>query len=78
MRIDRFSLEDQVYNMFGNLNKTTKKKDIGVVIDDKFSDHLTEKVSKTNRIVGVIKRTFVHLDQIFKALYITLMRPYYR
>ncbi|KAG7154251.1 hypothetical protein Hamer_G026996, partial [Homarus americanus] len=48
--------------------------DIGVVIDNKlnFPGHLGEKINKTNRIVGLIRRTFVSLDEeIFKSLYVT-------
>ncbi|KAG7178057.1 putative Endonuclease-reverse transcriptase-containing protein 8, partial [Homarus americanus] len=55
----------------GSLRKTTVEKDIGVVTDDKltFFDHLAEKINKANKIVGIIRRTFVHLDApIFKAL----------
>ncbi|KAG7163715.1 hypothetical protein Hamer_G002947 [Homarus americanus] len=69
---------DHGYHMYTTIKKTTVEKDIGVVIDDKltFSDHLAEKINKANKIVGTIRRTFVHLDApIFKALYTALVRP---
>ena len=52
---------------------------MGVVIDSKlsFSEHVGEKVSKANRIVGLIRRTFVSLDEkMFKPLYVALVRPH--
>ncbi|XP_068237336.1 uncharacterized protein [Palaemon carinicauda] len=50
-----------------------------VVIDDKltFADHLGEKIEKANKIVGLIRRTFVHLEPAtFKPLFTSLVRPY--
>ena len=40
-----------------------KEKDIGVVIDNEltFEDHLNEKINKANSILGIIRRTFMHL-----------------
>lgn len=79
MRIGRTTIEDQGYHMKKHLNKTTVEKDVGVIISDKLScsDHLAEKVSKANKIVGLIRRTFVTLDTtIFKALFTALVRPH--
>lgn len=79
MRIGRTDVEDRDYTMYGNIKKTRVEKDIGVVIDDKlkFSDHLAEKVNKANRIVGLIRRTFMHLEPaIIKPLYTALVRPH--
>ena len=50
-----------------------------MVIDNKlgFSEHLAEKINKANRIVGLIRRTFVALDEeIFKCLYVAMVRPH--
>lgn len=79
MRIGRTDIEDQGYRLYGEITKTRVEKDIGVVIDDKlaFSDHLAEKINKANKIVGCIKRTFVHLEpDIFKPLFTALVRPH--
>ncbi|KAK3868645.1 hypothetical protein Pcinc_025986 [Petrolisthes cinctipes] len=61
------------------LREVGEEKDLGVVIDRelKFSGHLAEKIKKANRIVGLIRRTFVTLDEsIFKLLYVALVRPH--
>ncbi len=79
MRIGRTLVEDKGYSMYTGIKKTTAEKDIGVVIDDKltFSDHLAEKINKANKIVGLIRRTFVHLEpEIFRPLFTTLVRPH--
>ena len=79
MKVGRSNVERQVYTMFDDLNKTTKEKDIGMVIGDKlqFSDNSAEKVNKANSMIGVIRRTFVHLGlPMFKALYTALVRPH--
>ena len=43
---------------------STAEKDVGVTIDNKFSfeKHISDKVNKTNSIVGLIRRTFEYLD----------------
>ena len=49
------------------------------MIDDKlkFSEHISEKVNKANKIAGLIRRTFITLDEkMFKPLYTTLVRPH--
>lgn len=79
MRIGRTSIEDQDYKMEKQLEKITSEKDVGVIFNDKLScvDHLAEKVNKANKIVGIIRRTFVTLDTtIFKALFVALVRPH--
>ena len=54
------------------------EKDLGVQIDERlsFSNHISEKVNKANKIMGLIRRTFVALDKAsFKPLYMSLVRP---
>ena len=65
--------------MYEDIERTEAEKDIGVVIDNKlaFSDHLAEKINKANKIVGLIRRTFVHLEpEIFKILFTALVKPH--
>lgn len=65
--------------MYNRIDKTNGEKDIGVVIDDRltFSEHLAEKINNANKLVGIIRRTFVHLDEaMFKALYTAIVRPH--
>lgn len=79
MPLGRTKVDDREYTMYGYIEKTRLEKDMGVVIDDKlkFSDHLAEKINKANRIVGLIRRTFIHLDSaIFKPFYTALVRPH--
>ena len=59
--------------------KTSKaEKDFGVVVDSQlnFKDHISQATTKTNRILGVIRRSFDHLtDHNFVQLYKALVRP---
>lgn len=59
--------------MYGDLSKTDKEKDIGVVIDKKLSflDHLIE-VNKVNGIVRLI-RTF---QQLNPKMFVSIYRPH--
>ena len=52
---------------------------MGILIDEhlKFSNHIAKKVNKANQIMGLVRRTFVHLDTYnFNLLYKSLVRPY--
>jgi len=43
----------------------------------KFSVHAARAASKANQILGLIKRSFVHLDiPLMKQLYISMVRPH--
>ena len=64
---------------FYNLADVTEETDLGICIDDQlsFSDHITAKLSKANKMLHVIKNTFKNLTpEIFKKLYTTLVRPH--
>ncbi|XP_076030414.1 uncharacterized protein LOC143018713 [Oratosquilla oratoria] len=79
MRIGITNIEDQGYRMEEQLKEIASEKNVGVIINDKLScvDHLAEKVNKANKIVGLIRRTFVTLDAtIFKSLFVALVRPH--
>ena len=58
------------YNMYGDeLEHVFEEKDLGVTIDSeqRFEEHISEKVKKANTIVGLIRRSFSFLDcQLFK------------
>ena len=61
------------------LENKSELKDLGILIDEhlKFSNHIAEKVNKANQIMGLIRRTFVHLDMYnFNLLYKSLVRPH--
>jgi hypothetical protein len=75
---------ESTYTMHHNgeihtLEQVEKEKDLGVIIDNKlsFSDHISEKVSKGNRNLGIIFRTFTFIDKnMFLTLYKALVRPH--
>ena len=68
------------YELYGEeLDHVFEETDLGVTIDSelKFEDHISKKVSKANSIVGLIRRSFTHLDgELFKRLYTTFVRPH--
>ena len=61
------------------LDKVEQEKDIGVIVDDqlRFHRHISEKVTKANNVIGIIRRSFTHLnEEIFLKLYKALVRPH--
>ncbi|MES9905973.1 MAG: reverse transcriptase family protein [Sedimenticola sp.] len=61
------------------LTTVTQEKDLGLLIDNKlkFSEHTTKSVSKANRNLGLIFRTFTYLDKdMFVQLFKSLVRPH--
>ena len=61
-----------------DLAEDTTEKDVGVTFDQslKFSIHIKNMVSKANQRLGLIKRSFSHLNiRSFKLLYKSLVRP---
>ena len=60
------------------LNGSSVEKDLGVYVDDSlsFTTHCHNIISAANRLVGVIRRTFVYMDKrVFGYLYKALIRP---
>lgn len=61
------------------LETVDQEKDIGVTIDSKlkFDKHIQLQVNKANQTVGIIRRTFKHLDyKSFSLLFKALVRPH--
>ncbi len=61
------------------LESSTCEKDLGVQVDDNlsFSRHINEKITKANAIMGVVRRSFRHLDShIFPKIFKTMIRPH--
>ena len=76
LRIGNCEAGNEEYSMSEKIKEIISEKDIRVVIDSKldFSDHLTEKMNKANRLEGLIRRTFVSLDEeIFKYLFVLIV-----
>ena len=68
-----------LYHINGRLIEAPKtEKDLGVVISQDLQprEHIKGVISKANQTLGMIKRTFVHLDKdIFLLTYKSLVRP---
>ena len=68
------------YNMDETMLKVVdSEKDLGIDIDNQltFDNHISRIVKKANAIVGMIRRSFVHLDaEIFKRLFTSIVRPH--
>ena len=65
-------------NVQDEINSCCEEKDLGVLFDRKlsFDCHIQSATKKANRILGIIKRAFSHLDRIsFIKLYKALVRP---
>ena len=55
------------------------EKDLGVLVDCElsFSKHIQTQVNKANRLVGLIRRSFTHLDkECMKLLFTSIVRPH--
>ena len=60
------------------ISPVTEEKDLGVTIsqDLKWSKHISDVVTKANRMVGLVKHTFSYMDKdMFMTVYKTLIRP---
>ena len=60
------------------LTATESEKDLGVTVDCglSFTTHIENQVSKANKIVGLIRRSFTFLDkESMKLLFVSLVRP---
>ena len=62
-----------------NIENVTSEKKLGVMVDQalNFSEHISSKVNKANRNLGMIFRTFTYMDkEIFLNLYKSLVIPH--
>jgi ribonuclease P/MRP protein subunit RPP40 len=61
------------------LESVSAVKDLGVLVDDKlsFSCHINSAVLKANRLLGLLKRCFGHMDKMtLTKLYKAIVRPH--
>ena len=61
------------------LATTTEEKDLGIIVDNKlnFNSQVTAAVQKANKVLGLLRRTFSHMDkEIFCQLYKSMVRPH--
>ena len=60
-----------------NIVKCEEEKYLGVIFDCKlsFDVHIQSAISKANRIVGIIKRTFSYLKTFLCEIYVWRLDP---
>ena len=61
-----------------HLKVVTSEKDLGIIFQQnlKFEEHISNVVSKANRLLGLVKRTFSYIDRtVFLTIYKTIIRP---
>ena len=61
------------------LEEVKQEKDLGITVDSKlnFKIHISQKISKANSMLYLIKNCFQHLDEkMFTLLYKSLVRPH--
>ena len=59
------------------LETVDSESDLGIMFDKnlKFDEHIGSTVNKVNKIIGLIKRKFTHMDKdLFLTLYKSLVR----
>ena len=77
----KFEFNYQMRDSKGNISSLTKdseEKDLGIIFQEnlKFDKQISERVGKANKVLGLIKRSFVHLDSdLLLKLYKSLVRP---
>ena len=80
MSINNKKCENRNYKMNDiTLRNVKQEKDIGVIVDNqlKFEDYMYEKIKRTNNMMGLIRRSFIHLDEeMFLNLYKVLVKPH--
>ena len=62
-----------------SLEAVREEKDLGVIVDEKlkFDTHTETQANKANKVLGLIRRTFDHLDEeMLVLLYRSLVRPH--
>ena len=60
------------------IDTTATHKDLGILFDEclKFHDYTTEVTAKANKVLGMVKRSFEHLNSCkISKLFTTLVRP---
>ena len=65
-------------NTVTKLPESSLEKDLGVLVDDQltFKEHIATATAKANRVLGVIRRSFQHLEiDTFIDLYKSMVRP---
>ena len=75
-----FEYHITVENKLHEMSKVDEIRDIGVIIDSelKFEKHINSKIQTANKILGIIRRSFIFLNcDIFIPLYKSLIRSHF-
>ena len=83
--IGQHNEEEFTYSMIEDgkkfdMTKVSEMKDIGVTVDSelKFDKHINTKIETANKILGIIRRSFIYLDaDILLPLYKALVRSHF-
>ena len=83
--IGQHNEEEFTYSMIEDgkkfdMTKVSEMKDIGVIVDLelKFDKHINSKIETANKILGIIRRSFIYLDaDILLPLYKALVRSHF-
>ena len=60
------------------LKEVTSEEDLGITFQQnmRFEEHISNTVNKANRLLGLVKRIFSHMDKTtFLTIYKTIIRP---
>ncbi len=77
--LDEFAYTMTANNQPVELEYTKEEKDLGVIIDNtlSFEQHCNTAITKANRILGIIRRSFKYMDkEVMLTLYKSLVRPH--
>ena len=61
------------------LRVVEQEKDLGIIFTNQlsFAEHITTQIKKANRLAGMIRRSFEHMDKtMFKQLFTSIVRPH--
>jgi hypothetical protein len=71
--------EEVLYSTYKIIESSKEERDLGILVDMelKFSNHIEKQVNIANRLLGMIRRTYVYLDsEVMKLLFCSLVRPH--
>ena len=70
----------RTFTLFGKeIERVEQEKDLGIVLDKNlsFNEHVNQKVRKANSLLGLIKKSFVYMDEkVLVKLYKAIARPH--
>ena len=74
-----YTMKNYINDSLTIIKKTESERDLGIQVSSnlKYNDQISIATSKANKILGILKRTFITRDEIiWKKLYTTYVRPH--